>query len=161
MKARFILYAIALFLTLSVSSVSAQNSGSNCTESDCLGSLGEPPLDITTQTSCVQEGTEDAPIAATSDVRWKQGLSTEVDHTVTGCNIVAHKVQWSNGSWTDWYVVGVNDIDLKYNPSNGTLRRMWAYFYDHNHLYIKCCDSIVSDTKKSLPVGATLLLNNK
>jgi len=156
MKAHLVIYAIALFLTLSVSSVSA-DSGFNCTGSDCLGALGAPPLDITTQTSCVQEGTEGSPIAATSDARWKQGLSTEVDRTVTGCNIVAHKLQWGTGSWTDWYVVGVNDIDPKYNTSNGALRRMWAYFYDHKHLYIKCCDSSAS----RLPVGATLLLNDK
>lgn len=139
MKASLIICTIAFSLTASVASVFA------CTGVDCLGSMGSPSLDITTQAVCTQVGSEGNPLVPTHDLRWVQGLSTEVDHAITGCNIVAHKLRWGGGSWSDWYVVGVNDIDPKYNyasysPGNGSLRRMWAYFYDHSHVYIQCCE---------------------
>jgi hypothetical protein len=153
MKVCIIFPAIALSLSAFVSSVSA-----NCSGVDCLGSLGTPPLDITTQASCTQMGTESNPAAPANDSRWVQGLSTEVDYTVTGCDVVAHKIQWSQGTWSDWYMVGVNDLDMKYNTSDGTLRRMWAYFTDHNHLYIKCCAPDSNIQKTGLPAGLNLLL---
>jgi len=60
-----------------------------------------------------------------------------VDFQVLGGKIYAYKIQWFNGSWSGWYIPGVNDIDYKKNL-NGTLRRMWSYFYDHSFLYIIC-----------------------
>ena len=140
MKARVFISVTALSLTALVSNVFAYG-GSNCTGSDCLGSLGNPSLNIATEADCTQVGTEAAPIApAGLDSPWGQGLSTEVDHAVIGCDIPAYKIQWFNGTWSDWFVTGVNDINWKYDPRNGKLVRAWGYFGDHNHLYIKCCE---------------------
>ena len=75
---------------------------------------------------------------ATYDDRWKQGLDTNVDQIVEGGEIAAYQLQWFNGSWSGWFVPGVNDIDIKYNTRDSTMRRMWAYFYDHTHKYILC-----------------------
>ena len=91
-----------------------------------------------TQVVCTQVGTETDPLEPSSDMRWKTGLSTEIDHAILGCDVVAHKIRWFSGEWSDWFVVGVNDIDYKLNPVNNSLRRRWCYFTDHSHLYIKC-----------------------
>lgn len=50
--------------------------------------------------------------------------------------IVAYKIQWFNGSWSDWYIPGYNDIDTK--AQNGRLRRVWSYFSDHSFKIILC-----------------------
>ncbi len=99
----------------------------NCPTGDCIA------YDISTQARCT-EVTE----AATPDSRWYQGLNVNVDQVVKGGRIAAFQLQWFNGSWSGWYVPGVNDIDSKYNTSNATMRRMWSYFYDHTHRYILC-----------------------
>ncbi|MCX6751592.1 MAG: peptidoglycan-binding protein [Candidatus Nomurabacteria bacterium] len=54
--------------------------------------------------------------------------------------IIKYRIQWSNGGWSDWYVPGVNDQDSK-NNLDGTARRIWSYFDDHTHEYIKCLTS--------------------
>ena len=43
-----------------------------------------------------------------------------------------------NGRWSDWFVVGINDIDSKSDGTSLTLKRYWSYFVDHNHQYIIC-----------------------
>lgn len=50
--------------------------------------------------------------------------------------IVAYKIQWFNGAWSDWFVKGINDIDWKLNELWNGIRRVWAYFKDHVHSYI-------------------------
>jgi len=76
---------------------------------------------------------------ATWDARWKAGLSTEVDQEILGGDVVAYQIQWGSGSWSTWYVTGVNDIS-NYANEDGSLRRRWALFYDHTHMYIICSD---------------------
>ncbi len=51
--------------------------------------------------------------------------------------ILKYRIQWFNGAWSQWYVPGQNDVDWKTNL-NGTQRRVWSYFDDHNHEYEKC-----------------------
>lgn len=99
-----------------------------CNGSDCI------IYDISSQSSCTQVG----PMSPSYDARWYKGLSLSVDQTILGGKIVAFKLQWFNGTWSDWYVPGVNDIDGKYNTGSNSMRRMWSYFSDHNYTYIIC-----------------------
>ena len=55
--------------------------------------------------------------------------------------ILQYRIQWFGGSWSNWYVPGVNDVDTKLNL-DGTQRRMWSYFDDHTHEYIKCLSNV-------------------
>jgi len=98
-----------------------------CSGSDCV------IYDLSTQSSCteVNEG-------ATFDSRWTAGLSSQADQTILGGHIIAYKIQYGNGTWSGWFAPGVNDIDIKFNPSTNTERRQWSYFYDHTHDYIIC-----------------------
>ena len=61
-----------------------------------------------------------------------------MDNKILQGDVVAYKIQWFGGSWSGWYVTGVNDIDWKYNTIENDMRRMWSYFNDHNHQYIIC-----------------------
>ncbi|CAF3255208.1 unnamed protein product [Rotaria sp. Silwood2] len=91
-------------------------------------------FDISTQGSCVEVTNE----PATSDQRWPLGgIDLNLDWAIKCGKIVAYKIQWFNGGWSDWFVPGINDMDQKVNPKNG-LRRWWGYFYDHTHTYIIC-----------------------
>jgi hypothetical protein len=121
-------------LTLGTSPVAANN----CPGSDCV----HHEISIT-QDVCTQEQH-----SRTNNHLWHQGLSLQVDNQILGGDIAAFKLQWFNGSWSGWFVPGVNDIDIKFNThtytSGGvpiqanTMRRWWSYFYDHTHLYIIC-----------------------
>ena len=89
------------------------------------------------------------------ECRWHEDLDVMAAEEILGneCRIIAFKLQWFSGSWSDWFVVGVNDIDIKFNKygrtcyegklrtvvSRDSIRRWWPYFYDHNYKYIKCC----------------------
>ncbi|KAK3579777.1 hypothetical protein CHS0354_018213 [Potamilus streckersoni] len=97
---------------------------------------------ISTEANCVEVSFE----VPTYDCRWPAGLDLNVDQVILGRRIVAYKIEWFSGLWTDWYIPGLNDIDEKFNgfplfPSCSVhfkkmgMRRMWAYFYDHNHMY--------------------------
>lgn len=69
----------------------------------------------------------------TRDKYWeKLGLDTSL-HS----DIVAYKIQWFSGAWSDWYLTGINDLYWKTNL-DGSERRVWSYFTDHNHIYIQC-----------------------
>ena len=95
--------------------------------------------DISTQDKC-----EEVTSPPSRDRRWYEGLSLHVDSEILNGRIVAYKIRWFSGTWSGWYVPGVNDIDQKFNDSNwpgnmakhNTMRRMWSYFYDHEHTYI-------------------------
>ena len=75
------------------------------------------------------------------------GTNMRMDEKVYKGRIIAYKLQWFSGSWSSWFVPGMNDYDSKFNiygrscsepfPANG-LRKAWAYFYDHNHKIIIC-----------------------
>ena len=89
---------------------------------------------ITSQGSC-REVANEPPL---NDERWPHsGIDLNVDWSLKCGDIIAYKLQWFSGGWSDWYVSGVNDMDQKVNPQNG-LRRMWSYFHDHTHTYIIC-----------------------
>ncbi|KAH3770800.1 hypothetical protein DPMN_172093 [Dreissena polymorpha] len=69
------------------------------------------------------------------------------DQIIEGGRIIAYKIQWFNGIWSNWFVSGVNDLNIKFNlgPSGhcpgmkaNTMTRFCGYFYDHNHHYIIC-----------------------
>src|SRR3989338_7711531 len=57
--------------------------------------------------------------------------------------ILKYRIRWFNGSWSAWYVPGQNDIDWKTN-TDGSKRRVWAYFDDHVHEYEKCLQTQLS-----------------
>ena len=85
----------------------------------------------------------------TLDCRWASNMNRRLDQHILGVTIYAYKIRWSSG-WSDWYIPGENDLDLKFNRWHRTcypprfnyvptsLRRMWAYFYDHWHKFIYC-----------------------
>lgn len=119
------LLGVSLALLSAIEAPAAAYNG--CSGSDCIG------YDLSTQDSC-NEVTE----SASSEARWVHGLSRDVDQAIKGGRIVAYKIQWFNGNWSGWFVPGINDIDVKFNLGPSTLRRMWSYFYDHNHSYVIC-----------------------
>lgn len=59
-------------------------------------------------------------------------------------HINQYRIQWFNGTWSQWYTPGQNDIDWKNNcgtwmyPSTSCARRVWSYFDDHTY-EIKTC----------------------
>ncbi|KAK3579775.1 hypothetical protein CHS0354_018211 [Potamilus streckersoni] len=101
--------------------------------------------DISTEANCTEVSFE----IPTYDCRWNAGLDLNVDQVILGGRIVAYRIEWGGGGWSDWYVPGINDLDGKYNPYDQFpschvqfkkmgMRRTWTYFYDHNHMYIIC-----------------------
>ncbi len=69
-------------------------------------------------------------------------LDRSLDRKVYRRDIVAYKIKWSTG-WSDWFVKGVNDLDVVTQPSGALssdvdARLMWIYFWDHEHMYIYC-----------------------
>ena len=115
-----------------------------CCFSECLGQ-GDLLIYRLNQATCTQ--IEAGP---THDCRWPANLNGAMDYQVLQGKIIAYKLQWFSGGWSDWYVPGYNDIDNKFNTraavvSNcsvpyevNTMRRKWSYFYDHTHQYILC-----------------------
>jgi hypothetical protein len=61
--------------------------------------------------------------------------------TSTHPEILQYRIEWFDGSWSPWYVPGVNDLDWK-NNLDGTARRIWSYFDDHTHEYILCSNTV-------------------
>jgi len=51
--------------------------------------------------------------------------------------IMRYRIQWFSGAWSPWYVPGVGDEDWNTNL-DGTKRRVWSYFDDHNHEFEVC-----------------------
>jgi hypothetical protein len=87
---------------------------------------------------CTQVGTESQPNPPVgTGPGWYLGLDTNIDQRILGGKIQAYKIQWFNGIWSPWYTPGVNDLDWKINY-DGTQRRVWSYFTDHNHIYKIC-----------------------
>lgn len=89
-------------------------------------------FDISSQGSCTQVSDE-PPLGD----GWPPGIDVNLDWAVKCGDIIAYKLQWFNGAWSDWFVTGVNDLDEKVDVGNG-LRRKWRYFADHTHTYIIC-----------------------
>lgn len=89
---------------------------------------------ISSQSNC----TTSAIKSATNNAAWKSGLSLRVDEQVLDLKIIAFKLQWFNGAWSDWFIVGYNDLDTKFDSTTNNMRRMWSYFFDHSHQYIFC-----------------------
>ena len=133
--ARFCLMSLpitTLLMTISLQPANAQPNG--CGASDCVHHEI-----LQTHATCSQVGTESSPKQPVSSaLGWALGLNTEIDQNILKGNVIAYKVQWFNGSWSGWYVTGVNDLDVKFNTGNNTMRRVWAYFTNHKHLYIIC-----------------------
>ncbi len=104
-----------------------------CPTGDCVS------YNLSTQDECVMFDRQ-----ATGDQRWTSGLSLDVDGELfvergqRQWNVQAYRIQWFNGTWSGWYVAGVNDLDHKYNPGPNTMRRMWSYFADHAHQTLAC-----------------------
>lgn len=97
-----------------------------CSGGDCVG------YDLSTQDNCTYETK-----SATFDIRWARGLSTQADQAIEGGRIVAYWIKWSSGMSIP-FVPGINDVDYKFNSPGDKMRRMWSYFYDHEHAYIIC-----------------------
>lgn len=72
--------------------------------------------------------------APTWDSRWTQGLSGNTDNVMLGKDIAMYRIRWFNGNWSKWYTPCVDDVDWKTN-GDGTQRRVWSYFKDHQHQF--------------------------
>lgn len=82
------------------------------------------------------------------DPRWKQDLSLSVPQEVLGATIPVYQIQWFSGQWSKPFTPGDGDIDWKDNGP-GKKRRVWSYFFDHNHRFVACGadgDSTVNET---------------
>lgn len=70
--------------------------------------------------------------------------------------IIMYRIQWSSGGWSDWYVPGVEDLDWKtHYDVTGKQTRVWAYFGDHTHEYVKCTDSPPSENRAPVISGVS------
>ena len=71
---------------------------------------------------------------------WDQSYNINFDWMKKKGRIIAYKIQWFNGGWSEWFVPGITDLDWKYSVVGGQkqVRRMWSYFNDHVHTYIIC-----------------------
>ena len=131
--ARFCLMSLPITTLMMTISLQPANAANGCSGSDCVHHEI-----LQTQATCSQVGTESSPKQPVSSaLGWGLGLNTEIDQNILKGNVIAYKVRWSNG-WSGWYVTGVNDLDIKFNTANNTMRRRWSYFNDHPHLYIIC-----------------------
>ena len=95
---------LALFATWDVSM--AVN---GCSGSDCIYH------EIGSQASC-----KEVECATTYDCRWPAGLDTNADYIIEGGDIIAYWIHWFNGTWSGWFVTGVNDIHIKSNTNGRT-----------------------------------------
>ena len=127
-------YVSSILLTLTVV-IKAVNSWDSCLASDCV-------QHVTDFAYCDTYEAE-----KTSDCRWRANMDGRLDEIIYGGRIIAYWIQWFNGSWSDVYVPGQNDLDYKFNMYDygcaipyraKSLRRIWNYFFDHTHLYIMC-----------------------
>lgn len=65
--------------------------------------------------------------------QWVNSLDLDLDIRILNQKIIAYQIRWFSGSWSGWYVPGINDL---YQKSWEPLRRVWATFNDHHHRYI-------------------------
>ncbi len=68
--------------------------------------------------------------------------------------IIKYRIRWWSGEWSQWYTTGVDDLDAKVN-TDGTARRMWSYFTDHVHEYVKCATSTTKPDVKPVEKPTT------
>ena len=71
---------------------------------------------------------------------WDQSYNINYDWIKKKGRIIAYKIRWFSGSWSEWFVPGITDLDWKYSIVGGKkqVRRLWSYFNDHVHTYIIC-----------------------
>jgi hypothetical protein len=114
------------------------NGFAECVGTDCV----TPYVWSKTTVNCTEELK-----SPSRDCRWAAGAGTRMDEIIYGGRIAAYKLQWFGGSWSGWFVPGMNDRDPKFNVNLLTcsvpyyaksLRLAWAYFYDHTHTIIIC-----------------------
>lgn len=67
------------------------------------------------------------------NTQWVNSLDLDLDIRILNQKIIAYQIQWFSGSWSGWYVPGINDL---YQKAGEPLRRVWATFNDHNYRYI-------------------------
>ncbi|WP_424102049.1 hypothetical protein [Moorena producens] len=130
-----ILIVLSSLIVAAITMLPAQPAfaANGCSTSDCI------QHELRTQAACTLQGSDQSGLPPTGKTPgWYKGLNTEIDHQILGGDVVAYKIRWFNGSWSGWYVTGVNDIDWKFNTSPNDMRRVWSYFTDHQHQYILC-----------------------
>ncbi|QRN97210.1 hypothetical protein JRI60_51120 [Archangium violaceum] len=84
------------------------------------------------------------------ELRWSRGLSVDLEEELLAqyhpehcdqpgarCTIDFYQVRFFNGIWSERMQPGLNDLDETSN-FDGTRRRRWSLFYDHEHRYRYC-----------------------
>lgn len=121
---------LIIFVSLAVLSAKNLKKSKKSTYFNGCSTSGCIVYDLSTQSSCTEK------TSGPTGKDWGS-LSRNLDYKYFGGRIIGYKIKWFNGSWSGWYVPGVNDIDWKYSSAKG-LRRVWAYFGDHSFSYIIC-----------------------
>ncbi len=87
--------------------------------------------------SACKEVANEAPLTGQG---WDKSYNINYDWQKKKGRIIAYKLRWFNGNWSEWFVPGVTDLDWKFSVVGGKkqVRRMWSYFNDHVHTYIIC-----------------------
>lgn len=93
----------------------------------------------------------------TWDARWVVGLdgaagtaddaSLQIDNALLrnirpaecsgtyGCDIIAYRIQWFSGGWSDPYIPGYSDAVTR---ADGSMVKAWAMLNDHNYKITYC-----------------------
>ena len=82
--------------------------------------------------------------AANKSTHWQQ-LADSTQHP----EILMYRIRWFNGSWSNWFVPGVNDSN---DSSPG--KRHWNFFFDHEY------EVLTVDAKRGLIRTRTDLLDS-
>lgn len=51
---------------------------------------------------------------------------------------VEYRIVWWDNSLSKWYQFGINDLDAKFNTTNGLQKHVYAYFQDH-YYWLRTC----------------------
>ncbi|MFA6273658.1 MAG: Ser-Thr-rich GPI-anchored membrane family protein, partial [Candidatus Paceibacterota bacterium] len=100
---------------------------------------------------CEEKTITESALRGASSIGYWWKLGTNIPAGSEASKVLRYRIQWFSGNWSPWYVPGESDIDSVKMP-DGTDRRIWSYFDDHNHQYVKCAENIVVPVTPSVKI---------